>query len=133
MTFRIYWFICRQAIDVLLGCKLLISSKFWQIFSDIKNDWWKTYGKWLSEAELQTNNALLLQENMNIFWHTSSGFPHNLCWYKFDSDTTIPGGSLSAPFGFVVSYIYIYSVEISIVSLYWSLLIGYCFNFQLLV
>jgi hypothetical protein len=38
---------------------------------------------------------------------TSSGFPHNLCWWKLDSGTTIPGARLSAPLGFVGAYIYI--------------------------
>lgn len=33
--------------------------------------------------------------------------PHNLRWYKSDSDAIIPGGSLSAPRGFVGTQIWI--------------------------
>lgn len=41
---------------------------------------------------------------MRVWWwiiHTSPGRPHNLRVYRSDSPTITPGGSLSAPRGFV--------------------------------
>jgi hypothetical protein len=51
------------------------------------------------EKEHQCEAALRKLEQQRPL--TSLGSPHNLRGYKSDSGTIMPGGSLSAPFGFV--------------------------------